>query len=252
MKNKQTFRDIQIAGSSGVSIGNVNQMVQAESSGEEDEDEEVERPVCILFLAANPPETSRLQLDREVKAIDQALQSSGRSGRFKLEQSWAVGDREIQDCLLRYEPDIVHMSGHGTSSGRLILDSGSPLREVQAVLPGSPRITDDDSPPPLARLFAVARGRIRCVVLNACHSESLGRAIAEHVDCVVGMSEAVEDEAAIRFSWSFYNALAHGQSVRTAFDLAAAHVALGGPERDRILRLVGSRCNPAAVIFDNR
>jgi CHAT domain-containing protein len=250
LKNKQTFRDIQIAGSSGgVSIGNVNQMFQAEPSGEADE--EVERSVRILFLAANPPETSRLQLDREVKAIDQALQFSGKSERFKLEQSWAVGDREVQDCLLRYEPDIVHMSGHGTSSGRLILDSGSPLREVQPAQPRTPRTIGDNSTSPLARLFAVVRGRIRCVVLNACYSESLARAIAEHVACVVGMSEAIEDEAAIRFSWSFYNALAYGQSVRAAFDLAAVHVALGGPERDRILRLVGSKCDPAGVTFDH-
>ena len=46
----------------------------------------------ILILAANPKTTSRLRLDEEVREIDNGLKNSD---RFKLEQKWAVRQRDF-------------------------------------------------------------------------------------------------------------------------------------------------------------
>ena len=242
MKNTQ---NIQISGSARASFGDINQTIQPASSGWTGD--KALRPVRVLFMAANPSNTSRLRLDQEARAIDQALQTSGLRDRFELEHSWAVGDRDLQESLLRYQPDIVHLSGHGTRSGRVLLEPGS-LGDNHPH-PTAAAGPADDPMLPLARIFVAARGRIRCAVLNACHSEALARSLAEEIECVVGMSDAIEDEKAIRFSWSFYNALGYGQSVKAAFELAAAHVALKGPGSDHVLRLVALRCDPAAVVF---
>lgn len=58
--------------------------------------------IKILFLAANPKDTSRLDLSAEVREIDQSLRLSKFGSQFILEQSWAVQVRDLQDCLLRY------------------------------------------------------------------------------------------------------------------------------------------------------
>jgi hypothetical protein len=65
-------------------------------------------------------------------------------------------------------------------------------------------------------------------VLNACYSVEQATAIAEVVDCVVGMNDAVGDDAARRFAASFYRALGFGRSVRNAFDQGLLAIELDG------------------------
>ena len=64
-------------------------------------------------------------------------------------------------------------------------------------------------------------------MLNACYSEAQAQAIAKHIDCVVGMTTAVGDDAAIDFATAFYRALGYGRDVQTAFDLGTNQIALG-------------------------
>jgi hypothetical protein len=216
--------------------------------GIDDENEEATPPVRVLFLAACPFGTLPLRLDQEVKTIQEGLWMSKNGGRFEVEQSWAVGDRELQDGLLRYSPDIVHLSGHGGRTCRIRLEEDSAARDL------GPRPAS--TPPPenlwlqgLVRIFAAARGRIRCVVLNACHSEPIAQALAQVVGCVVGMSDAIEDAAAIRFSWPFYNAIGDGRSLRSAFDLAMGQLARGDLRTSDVPRLITAGVAPDGVTF---
>jgi hypothetical protein len=233
---------VQIKNSPGASIRDVYY-----GAGPDDGDEPPDPPkVKVLFLGVNPAATSRLRLDKEIKAIEEALRASRLGERFELEQSWAAGDRELQDGLLRHQPDIVHLSGHGSGGGRVILEPEPGVREVAAAGPSA----DDPRIAALGRIFAAAHGRIRCVVLNACHSLATASAIAAHVGCVIGMSQAIGDSAAVRFSWSFYNALGYGASVKAAFDLASAQIVLGGlSSTGDNPRLLAPAVDPASVVF---
>jgi hypothetical protein len=244
MKNSQ---NIQITGSPGVTFGDVNQTV-GPGDGVPDETPE---PVRVLFLGANPADTAALRLDQEVMGIDEALRCSRLGSRFELQQSWAVGDRELQDGLLRWQPDIVHFSGHGSREGRLMLEGTSNFRDLGGPKPQAAPRGEDPQVQALARVFAAARGRIRCVVLNACHSEAAAQAIALQVGCVVGMSQSVADAAAVRFSWAFYNALGYGLSVKAAFEMGTAQmglIALGQGQED-VPRLLAAGVDPAGVSF---
>ena len=136
-----------------------------------------------------------------MRAIDRALREAQFRDRYHIEQQWAVRIGDLQEALLRFQPDIVHFSGHGTESNEIVLQDGS--GGGQAV----PRAA-------LGRLFSVLRDNIRCVVLNACYSEPQAQAIADHIDCVVGMTTAVGDDAAIEFATAFYRALAYGRDLR--------------------------------------
>jgi len=64
--------------------------------------------IKILFLEANPEDTERLRLDKEVRSIDQALRQAQYRDKFDIEQKLAVRVSDLQEHFLRYEPHIVH------------------------------------------------------------------------------------------------------------------------------------------------
>jgi CHAT domain-containing protein len=150
--------------------------------------------IKVLFLAANPADTLPLRLEAEAQAIESALAQAEYRDRFEVKQHWAVRATDIQSAFLRHEPDIVHFSGHGSKSNAIILEDDSGRSH-----PVSARA--------LSRLFSVLKGNIRCVILNACYTQAQAEEIAEHIDCVVGMSKALGDSAAISFATAFYQAL---------------------------------------------
>lgn len=193
-------------------------------------------PIRILFLGANPTDGVRLRLDHEVREIDHALRLADLGSKFELCQKWAVRPSDLQAHLLRHRPHILHFSGHGGPGGAILFEGeDGATRPVEAVR--------------LARLLAQFNRRLRCVFLNACYSKAQASAIAGEIDCVIGMSSEVIDQAAIRFAANFYQALAFGCSVKAAFDLCRADIEVGEMNQDTVLQLVAVRQNPAAVEF---
>jgi tetratricopeptide (TPR) repeat protein len=195
----------------------------------------------ILFLGANPSDTTRLGLDREVRSITERLRSAGGGDRFQLVQEWAVRVDDLEGHLLRHRPDVVHLSGHGSASGQIVLADGND--HAVAV----PRDA-------VSRLFKTVREghpNLRCVVLNECFSAEQAGGIAESIDVVVGMARAVNDDSAIAFSGAFYQALAFGESVETAFALGREQVglkALPGVDVPQLVHRDGVKAD--AVRFD--
>jgi hypothetical protein len=85
----------------------------------------------------------------------------------------------------------------------------------------------------LIHLFIIVDGDVKktlqCVVLNACYAERQAEAISKYVPCVIGMSSAISDEAAIIFAASFYLKLYHwtmGTSINDAFELDCSELPL--------------------------
>jgi hypothetical protein len=193
-------------------------------------------PIKILFLAANPTDTTRLRLDKEMRAIDEALRQAEFRDRFDIKQHWAVRAADLQALLLRHKPHIVHFSGHGGRSSRIILEDKS----------GRSRAV---SPRALAKLFSVLKDNIRCVVLNACYSERQGQAIAQHIDCVIGMAKAIGDAAAISFAASFYQALGFGRDLKTAFDLGCVQIGLENLDEQDTPELLCERVDPQKIVL---
>jgi hypothetical protein len=159
----------------------------------------------ILILAANPNNTTHLRLDREVREIDDGLRRSNLRDRFQLEQRWAVQPRDLQQALLDVDPQIVHFSGHGDGEAGLVFQNvtGQAKRVSSAALSG------------LFKLFA---DRVECVVLNACYAEVQAEAIVQHINYVIGMKQAVQDQVAIAFAVGFYTGLGAGLSIAAAFE----------------------------------
>lgn len=196
----------------------------------------MERPIKILFLAANPQDTSHLRLDEEIRGIDQALHQAEYRDKFEIKQQWAVRVADLQSHLLRYKPDIVHFSGHGSSSSEIILEDNDGNSQPVSIRA-------------LSQLFSILKDDIRCVVLNACYSEQQAQAIGKHIDCVVGMSKAIGDKAAISFAIAFYQALGYGKDVKTAFDLGCVQIDLENLDEQDTPKLLATNSNPKEIIL---
>jgi hypothetical protein len=195
----------------------------------------MEVQIKILFLGANPSDKVHIALDREVRAIGDNLRESDGGKRFVLIQEWAVQATDLQKLLLRHRPHIVHFSGHGSNAGELGFEDAA--SKAQAV-----------SIPAIANLFGLLGAGIQCVVLNACYSQRQAEAIRQHVDCVIGMSDAIPNKAAVAFASSFYLALGHGQSVKAAAGLGANQIELIGVHGDHLpVLLFRDGVDPAAV-----
>jgi hypothetical protein len=169
-------------------------------------------PIKILFIGVTPDGTPVLDLTREAETIQRRLDRAEHGRRFDVIQRWRAEASDLPGLLMRYRPQIVHVSGHGARDGRLYFrgpDGTAMPAESSAI----------------AELFRVLHG-VRCVVLNACHSTEQARQIASHVDAVVGMSAEVSDEDAIVFAAGFYEALGHGKDVQAAFDLGRLQIRL--------------------------
>src|SRR5687768_14148363 len=89
--------------------------------------------ITILFLAANPSDGTRLRLDEESRAIDQALRQAEYRDRFEIRQHWAVRIADLQGHLLRHQPHIVHFSGHGSKTSEIT--NGKAVRHLKLLHP---------------------------------------------------------------------------------------------------------------------
>ena len=168
----------------------------------------------IVFFAANPSDTSRLAIDKEFNEIKQLLMLSKQRDDFILNYSPATDDNDLQQQLLSFTPDIVHFSGHGELNGLYFQDNNNQRLFVH-----------QDA---LADFFKLFEGRIRCLLLNACNSEPQAKAIAEHIDYVIGMNAPIGDQAAIAFAKGFYRALFSGESIENAYQFACSAIDLAG------------------------
>ena len=97
----------------------------------------------------------------------------------------------------------------------------------------------------LNHLFSTLNDNIKCVVLNACYSEQQARAIAQNIDYVIGMSDAIEDSSAVNFTAAFYQALAYGRDLKTAFNLGCGQIEMGNSGEQEIPLLISIKSDLA-------
>ena len=171
-------------------------------------------PVRILFLAANPLDTTRLRIDEETRQIQDTIRAGRERDRVDFHARLAIRAPDISQALLDLRPQIAHFAGHG---GGL---EGSFAAETQY---GNAHLL---RPEGLTQIFKVAGRTVRCVIVNACETEQLARTLSSVVPYVIGMRTRIGDGSAIGFSVGFYQALAAGLTIEDAFDLGEAQLSL--------------------------
>lgn len=182
--------------------------------------------IKILFLAANPADTTPLVLAEEARSIQQELERSGHRDRFVFETRWAVQPLDILRELRRLKPTVVHFSGYRSSSVPPDAPPSPGGFERGLCFDGGDGRTRLISTTALEQTFAAAGSSVKLVVLTACYSEVQAEALLVHVGCVVGVSGAIEPAAARSFAIGFYGGLGDGESVTAAVKQGQAAISL--------------------------
>lgn len=185
--------------------------------------------VRILFMASEPADQARLWIGGEIREIQRAIQAGRDRDKFEISIRTAVRPADISQALLDVEPRIVHFAGHGGGPEGSFVAEDETRRGREIPVAG------------LAHLFRTAGRGVECVIVNACRTERLARALAEHVRYTIGTRQPVGDKSAIMFSVGFYQALAAGRSIEDAFDLGLAQVMMSGGTADQAAPLLLTR-----------
>lgn len=161
----------------------------------------------ILFLSANPKNTSQLRLGEELRKIKDSLAASTYRNKFSLVSESAIRVPTMTKAFQQQRPEIVHFAGHGIGEEGIIVEN-----DVGDIVKFPTSGLD--------LLFKLFSKQVKCVVLNACYSKEQAEVISQHGIYVIGMNKAIGDKAALDFSVGFYQSLGEGNSFQFAYNMA--------------------------------
>lgn len=164
----------------------------------------------ILALAANPDDRP-IHTDVELRDLEIVLRDTFAGDRVELVKKIALTVDEFLWSLHRHDPHVLHLSAHGSTAGDVGLVTAANRLEVVPV-------------EGFVRALRSVRGRLRLVVLNACHSAALAEQLRPFVDYVIGVDRPLHDRTAIAFTRGFYRALGFGKSVADALEAGRVQV----------------------------
>lgn len=112
--------------------------------------------INILFLTSVPKNEASLALNAEFRQIEETLDESAYTHRFRLFRYARLRRDELERTLEAFQPHIVHFCGHGSPNGALLLEAPD----------GQRWDLDRDT---LRTVFKGYGKSVRLAVLNACH-----------------------------------------------------------------------------------
>ena len=95
-------------------------------------------------------------------------------------------------------PHIIHISGREKGIGNLIFENHSENKETK------------NSNQLLGELFQLLSTNTQCVILNGCYLEDQAMAIVRHIDCLIAISQDLEEKTSISFLVELYYHLGLG------------------------------------------
>jgi hypothetical protein len=161
-------------------------------------------PIKVLFLAADPSDATRLRLGQELQEIRQTLQHENVSDHLVLLESACLIWEEVSQSIRKYEPQIIHFSGHSEGVGELCFENEQ--QQIQSVPAAA-----------LVNLFQSGITSVEGVVFNTCHAKAQAKAIAPYVPFLVGTHREIGDSSAIAFASEFYRTLSHHLKIAQAY-----------------------------------
>ncbi|MFA5504050.1 MAG: hypothetical protein WC423_01400 [Vulcanimicrobiota bacterium] len=172
--------------------------------------------ITVLVLSACPLDQDRLTIDDEMRAIQKQIRASEYRDSINLESRWAVQSGDLLQAMNETGPTIVHLSGHSDPDSFAFSDGAGGTKLISfEVLIGAMAISSD---------------KLQLVVLNSCDSVTAAEKASAYFDFAIGMSDSIDDEAAIVFAGQFYSAIGFAKSVKESFEQAKAQLMLEGLE----------------------
>ena len=179
-------------------------------------------PLKILILSSDPRNADRLRLAQEHRDLQIAIRGTRSASSLDVFNEPSCRYSDITAALDRFDPHILHFSGHG---GEDVLY----FEDVQGIAKPVKKQA-------LATVLSHQK-ELQLVILNACFSLDQGQAFADAVGLVIVSEGSILDQDAIDFSREFYTALGYGQrSYIEAFERAKAALEMTGKMKVHLLQ----------------
>ncbi|MBE9215871.1 hypothetical protein IQ247_24955 [Plectonema cf. radiosum LEGE 06105] len=153
--------------------------------------QQIKEKIKILILKIPAKD---LNLDKEIYELKKAIRESKNRDLLSIRDETVYSTDDIRYYVGNENPQIVHFCGHGLTDGSLKLENNS---------------SSGISLEFLKSIFQGRENNIKCVLLNACHSEKATLAISQHINYVIGMNNEIIDNVAIEFAKGFYDGLGY-------------------------------------------
>jgi tetratricopeptide (TPR) repeat protein len=196
----------------------------------------------VLFLSATPSTQEELKIIDAFNDIKAKVNSANYNEQFDCRPENKVSIDDMQTCLWKEKPQIVHFFGHGEKGYLMLQDANGEVEEAKLK--------------PFADMFRVLNNRggitkeqrIRCAVLCACSSGKIAEAISKHVEFAIGTIAPISEESARIFAKNFYFYLCSGECLQDAFDMANSQVSFRSQNENKIFKIY-CQSDPAKVFF---
>jgi hypothetical protein len=182
----------------------------------------------VLFIKTNPIDTVSLRLETEEKKIREVLERSSARDNFQFETRGAVTKQNLLQYLLSVQPQVLHISGHGSEDSALFFEDNEGYKE---------EIPIDK----FSSFLSNFKEHIHCVFLNSCHSLSNVSDFNDDIPYIIGMKKEIPDDVAISFSSSFYASYFNGRPVMDSFKIALDMISLTSFDDELIPQIVENK-----------
>src|SRR5579871_426001 len=165
---------------------------------------------AILILYSSPEGIERLRIDKEHRAVDEALRS-GLHHREMVVRLHAPTFDDIVRTLRERSFTVIQFSGHGAPNGILV--------EAKE---GSGGLFLDQSK--ICSILRLAAPSLKAAIFMSCFSSGMSDALVQEVPYLIVTAHEADDQASIEFAAKFYEDFFRSGSIRSAYLLASAIV----------------------------
>ena len=179
-------------------------------------------PLKVLILSSDPRNINRLRLAQEHRDLQVAIRGTYFASSLDVFNEPSCRYSDITAALDRFDPHILHFSGHGEKDILYFEDVQGTAKAVRKQA--------------LAKVLSLQEA-LQLVILNACFSLDQGQAFADAVGLAIVSEGSILDQDAIDFSREFYTALGDGRrSYVKAFERAKSALEMTGDMKVHLLQ----------------
>lgn len=186
------------------------------------EREPVHLPLRLLIIISSPEDAVELNTEKEISAIQEALDDAERGGLIRTEYLEDATLEAIGEALKNFNPHVIHYTGHGIFKE----DKQKPENSRSYLA-----LEQDDGRTKLAgikdlRPHLQQATELRLAVLSGCQTAQTSDSdafsgvatgmLAVDIPAVVAMQFSILDSSGIQLARAFYTALAQGESLAAA------------------------------------
>jgi hypothetical protein len=170
--------------------------------------------IKILYLSSLHWATT-LDVDKEFRTIyEKFCQDPATGNNFSAVSVSNLRAADLQAVILKNAPEIIHFAGHSSLDEIFFEEVYGKVKEVSKIA--------------LVNFLKILPKKPTIIFFNSCESAELLKRLKRIIDFVVVTRDEVDDDVAVLFAAKFYEFLATGQTVKTAFDFAKSYFELDG------------------------